>query len=152
MKILLYALLFCFTLPAPAQEAPLAKKNSVYICFQPNDLGYGLRFDRSFRKIELYISATKGTYLMPKTKHLKFSIGTTFYKKQGKMDHGYNFLSAGLTYNQYKELQTSINPYKRSLRPFAFEVGAGTVIQWFTLAVRYELIKNNSSVEIGFRF
>jgi hypothetical protein len=125
-------------------------QNAIYLCLQPNDIGYGVRYDYSFKKIGLYSSVTHGTYhlnTLHLANHTKLSLGTTFSYKAGKG----NFLSVGLNYNQYKKLVTP-DPSKLTYTPLGVEIGAGTSINRFIFAFRYELIKSNVSLDFGIKF
>jgi hypothetical protein len=131
------------------------QRSTLYLCFQPNDKGLGFRYDYSFKKTGLYTSLTYGSYSFTGghiKNHLKVSGGFILFNKRKTVNCNYNFLSSGISYNIYKGLQNSDLLNKQTLHPLAFELGAGTVIKRFSLAVRYEFIKKNASIDIGFRF
>jgi hypothetical protein len=150
MKKLVVFLFLLFSLAATAQ-----KRNAVYFCFQPNNLGYGLRYDHFFERVGLYGSLTHGSYKFFEgfiKNHTKASLGMTFLNKRKTIDNDYNFLSVGASYNIYKETEYDKTFNTAVFHPLAIEVGAGTIINWFSLAFRYELVKSNVSLDIGIRF
>ena len=150
MKKLLILLFILLSLAATAQ-----KRNVVYICLQPNNLGYGLRYDYNFDNVGLYGSITHGAYKFVEgyiKNHTKVSAGMTFLNKRQTADHDYNFLSMGASYNIYKSVQYDQLYNTAVFHPVALEIGAGTIIKWFSLAIRYELVKSNVSIDIGIRF
>jgi len=150
MKKLLVLLFSFIVLAATAQ-----KRNVVYLCFQPNNLGYGLRYDYYFNDIGIYGSLTHGAYTFSEgyiKDHTKATLGMTFLNRRKTIDTDYNFLSIGASYNVYRELEYDKTYNRAVFHPLAVEVGAGTLIKWFSVAFRYELVKSNVSLDIGIRF
>jgi hypothetical protein len=144
-----YSLILLFVLLSIS--APSQKNEALYLCFQPNDLGMGLRYDHHFKKVGLYGSYSHGVYERNTTSRVSHSkiAGGIIVKSRFEPDQKhYNFFSAGPTYNVYQGQTSNTKAFK----PIAAEIGAGSVFGWFTLAFRYELIKSNSSVEIGIKF
>jgi hypothetical protein len=150
MKKLLILFLLLLSLAASAQ-----KRNVVYLCLQPNNLGYGLRYDYHFNEIGLYSSLTYGSYTFFGgfiKEHIKASAGMTFLNKRKPFADDYNFLSVGTSYNIYKGVEYDKSFNKAVFHPLALEIGAGTIIGWFSLAFRYELVKSNVSLDVGIKF
>lgn len=148
MKSLFIIFLLILSLQSMAQ-----KRNTISICLQPNDLGYGLRYDRMFKGFGLYGSLTHGsykTYLLKIEHHVKASAGIVVYSSTELLARANTFLSLGGCYNIYKGDIAYFE--KKVIRPLAVEIGAGFSISWFSIAFRYELVKSNSSIDIGIKF
>jgi hypothetical protein len=151
MKVVFVILFTLFSLVVSSQ-----KRNTIYICFQPNDLGYGLRYDYSFNGIGIYNSVTYGGYQFAQARinnHLKLSSGVMIFNKRKLYTGDYNLLSIGLSYNHYRGTNvwtSTFNP--KAFKPVSLEIGAGTVVNRFSVAFRYELIKNNVSLDFGYKF
>jgi hypothetical protein len=122
-----------------------AQKNTLYGSWQPVDMGYGVRYDRMLKDVGLYASASKGEYNFKEgyiKDHYKVSTGAMIYNKNG-------FLSAGYNYHWYGEHR---GVDENILYPVSFEVGVGSVFDRWSVALRIDPVKWDSSIDFGLRF
>ena len=163
-KIILFLFLLFITISLNAQRV---RKNVLYFALQPNDLGIGLRYDRQIiSNLGLYTSLTalgnyKGKQIyQPSTKesfyiknHYKAALGGIWYlDKKWELHKEYAYLSAGLLYHHYGEYSGVISNKKITLCPISFELGVGTRLEHMNVSVRFDPIKIESSIDIGFNF
>jgi hypothetical protein len=145
-KILIILLLFVCGLASG--------QSTLYATLQPTDLGYGLRYDGVIKGYYAYTSLSKGEYNMPDggyiKDHLKFAVGgivtSNFFYKE-------TIISCGISYHHYGKYYFPTGLYdKYTLTPLSFEVGVGTKIDKITIAFRMDVLKWESSVDLGFNF
>jgi hypothetical protein len=144
--LILYPMIICGQ-RCPSQRTQLREPlyNALSGSFIPNDLGLGLRYDRYNDKYGAYISLSYGNRNEFVSHHSKIASGFTLIS-QG------NFLSFGGCYSVNKGISTSEAFDKKALDKWGVEVGAGRQFKRLFVAFRYELIKANSSIDIGYRF
>jgi len=136
MKQLLIICILLFNIELYAQ-------NSLYVAFQPCDLGVGLRYDYQPKQLGLYSSIAYGNYRVnPKTyvnDHIKTSLGFLY--------EGY---SLGINYHQFGK---TVGKYpKNTFKPISFELGCKVFINRFCTALRFDPIKFEGTWDVGFSF
>jgi hypothetical protein len=139
MKYLLIILLFI--------SFELTAQNTIYLTWQPVDMGLGIRYDRQFKEVGLYTSLSKGEYQFDEgyiKDHWKAALGGIAYIKDA-------FLSAGFNLHSYGE-NSGVNP--DVLYPISFEVGLGLRLspEKWSVALRLDPVKWDSSIDVGLRF
>jgi hypothetical protein len=132
MKLLVFILLLF--------PASLFAQNTLYLSFQPCDLGAGLRYDRQIKNIDLYTSLTKGNY----------RIADNFIKDHYKASAGVVIrnISFGLSYHKYGEIQGTFN----RMTKYSCEFGGKTTFDKWSVALRFDPIKFEGTAEIGIKF
>ena len=134
-RVLTIALFFIATIIAVGQD------NAVYASFAPQDNGIGIRVDMDGG----YMSMAYGNYKLPYggyiNDHLKLAIGG-LYK-------GFSF---GLTYHDWGETSETVQLVKRNLRHLSFELGGGASVGRFVAALRYDVLRNEGTIDFGIRF
>jgi len=127
------------------------QKNTFYASAQPVDLGYGIRYDRKIDNFGVYASMSKGKYKIPEEfyieKHIKLSLGGIAYSK-----YDCTFLSYGFNYNIYGDYFLSDNTSRMTTYPVSIELGAGVLFPRMSMAVRLDMLKWESSIDLGIRF
>ena len=127
------------------------QKNTVYALVQPIDMGYGIRFDRRINDFGLYTSLSKGEYDIPGEyyieKHIKMSLGGVSHTRRGS-----TFFSYGFNYNFYGDTYLSEGTSRSTTYPMSIELGAGALLSRVAVAFRMDVLKWESSLDLGFRF
>jgi hypothetical protein len=138
--------------------------NSIYVTAEPQDAGYGLRYNReAYEPFGFYVSGLKGTYGVPGTMtdipHYKIATGITFNQRilEGMISH----FSLGVTYHDFWGGQPSDwiasvwNQYDRygKLNHWSFETGMGMIIaNFWSTAVRVDFLRGEVNVDFGISF
>ena len=134
-KALTIAILFAASIIA------LGQNPTVYLSFAPQDNGVGVRIDKDGG----YMSMSYGNYKLPYggyiKDHLKLSMGF-LYK---------NF-TLGLTYHEWGEMNETIQLVKRNLRHLSFEAGGIVELDRFVAGFRYDVLRNEGTVDFGIKF
>lgn len=137
MKKLIFILfLFCSVVSA---------QNVVSVSFQPIDIGIGVRYDRLLPHCGLYGSVGYGNYRLGDfylKDHYRLSGGATV-----PFDDG--FISGGINYHLYGE---SFGIDYKAFEPVSFDVGGGVFIGKVMVAMRFDMMKGEGVVDIGFMF
>ena len=137
MKTLICIVLFFCSISVVGQ-------NIISLTYQPTDLGIGLRYDRLFVNTGIYASISKGNYkggeLFVKD-HYKTALGMTVSLLDGT-------ISTGISYHTYGEKSDFI----KVLHPVSFEIGGSVTINKITTALRMDLLKGESCLDIGLNF
>jgi hypothetical protein len=140
-KILLIALLL--------YGVSLFGQRTLYATFQPNDHGIGLRMDEQRGDVGLYTAMSYGNYRFDNgfiKGHLRLTLGGIMYMEEA-------FSSIGLNIHSYgKHDFGDIKPTKAVLCPFSLELGVGTRLDKVSVAFCIDLLKWDSSIDIGFNF
>jgi hypothetical protein len=136
------------------QVKPIKKNNSIYALLQPADLGYGLRYDRIFKNLGVYISGSYGNYNLPNgdyiKDHFKIASGLLMYSPCFVEDA---FISCGVSYHHYGEYYFSSGVIPNfTLSPVSCELGVGTRLGLISVAFRMDVLKYESSIEVGLNF
>jgi len=137
----LFIIFFTFTLCK-------AQKNALYISFQPDDIGVGLRYDRVLKPgLGTYASASFGNYIQGGyiKDHVKIATGAIAYAETG-------FVTLGIAYHHYSDNTIPIPIDKRAFEPLSIELGGGTHLGNAVVAFRMDVIKGTGVVEIGVNF
>ena len=130
--------------------------NAVSVTFQPQDLGIGLMYGRSWDKFGFYVSSSKGKYRLGEdidgnsyyiNDHVKLAGGFTV-----KAKHTPSWLSVGLTRHFYgrRNLMPSFN--YMALDPISFELGVGGDINRIRCGFRFDPIKWEGCFDFGVMF
>jgi len=124
-----------------------AQRNSIMFSFSPIDMGLGIRYDRMLSKhFGAYTFASKGNYLIDKEtyckQHIKYSLGAIFCDKE-------SIFSLGLNYHTFRDYQ---NINKKALAPVSCDIGFGGKLKKFVMMIRFDVIKFESNLDIGFNF
>jgi hypothetical protein len=133
------------------------QRNSVYVSLQPGDLGMGLRYDRSFHNSGIYTSLTKGSYHLNDGgyihNHYKGALGYIYRLPKPLGIQIRNYASIGITYHNYGTKQyyfETIDP--GNFKPLSFELGFGGSINRFITFIRFDVLKQEGCVDVGFKF
>lgn len=126
---------------------PSVKQNTIYLTHQPNDLGFGVRYDRqATQESGIYLSASYGNYKIPQGRiddHIRLALGGISYQEN-------SFLTFGVAYNHYGNTSGNIN--SRALQDFTCEFGVGVPLNRWSVALRVDVVKYETSIDIGYRF
>ena len=124
------------------------KSQSTIISFQPDDKGFGI----GFRTDKLYVSLSHGEYDLPigYLEHGKLAFGGVLIPKYS-IHSGQSFITIGLVLHSYNK-QSPQELSRIVTYPISLELGAGAYLGGFSLAFRFDAIKNESSIDIGFKF
>lgn len=144
MKNLIYILLFvCIQLQG---------QNIVYLTYQPQDNGVGIRFDHIGEKANkgIYASISRGNYYFDGgyiKNHIKVAMGGLFYWPETR-----NYLIAGMTYHKYgkRKLTPLIN--EKVFEPLSIEIGSAVTLGRIIVSCRTDIIKWEPSIDIGWKF
>ena len=138
--------------------------NSIYITAEPQDAGYGLRYNREvYKPFGFYISGLRGMYGVPGTTwdipHYNIATGVTYNQRiiEGMIAH----FSLGGTYHAFwgsqppdwiKKVWDTYDHYKK-LNHWSFEAGMGMIIAnvWST-AVRVDFLRGEVKCDFGISF
>ena len=127
---------------------------TIYASFLPVELGYGVRYDKD----NMYVSISHGEYRLEggNMEHGKLALGGVYFPPNGwfstsRQEKSSSFVTCGVCLHDYNN--QSLQEFKRIVTyPLSFELGAGTTINHFALAFRFDIIKNESVIDIGFKF
>ena len=139
---------------ANGQAQPVnQEKNNIFISFQPQDQGIGLRYDRFTTTLATYASLSYGNYKLPYdcyiNDHIKVAGGVIIpsshqtYLTLGISVHSYgdqNVLAMGDEFNN------------KALRPVSLEFGATAELNKFVAGFRFDPIKWEGLFEFGIMF
>lgn len=144
--LLIIALILCILL-----AVNLCAQSTVSIVLQPTDRGLGIKFDRQQGNIGVYTAITSGSYDNPCgiiiKEHFKTSLGLMIHlPKYG------SFVSIGGNYNLYSGYDSDIHVSNRVFMPVSLELGCGWRLGRITPALRMDVLKWESSIDIGFMF
>jgi len=124
------------------------KSQTIFTSFQPDDKGFGI----GYRTDKLYAVLSHGEYDLPigYLEHSKLAFGGVFCPDYS-IHSGQSFVTIGLVLHSYNK--QSPQEFKRIVTyPLSIELGCGAYLERFSLAFRFDLIKNESSIDIGFKF
>ena len=122
--------------------------NTLYLSFQPTDLGIGMRYDRQISDCGLYYSVSYGSYKLTNgyiDNHVKIAIGGLKYTHS-------SFYSFGVAYHYYGERSLPYEPIERVFQRFSPEFGAGVTLGKVRVALTIDVVKFESSINIGLNF
>ena len=141
MKTKLIILLFLIGMSSYAQ-------NIVYASFSPVDLGTGLRLDHIQGKGGTYMAISFGEYKWYDNSYIKDHVKVAMGYVQA-VDRV--FISYGVCLHKYGE--TNVPELKKVVTyPLSFEIGCATHFKNISFAVRFDPVKVESSLDLGFRF
>jgi hypothetical protein len=130
-------------------------RNALYATVQTSDFGYGLRYDHQLKTIGFYGGFTlNGNYARPDgtfmENHDKFSVGGIFYPQHAFTE---SFFTFGLNYNTYgKHYFANGIDAAYTTAPMSCDLGIGTHVNRFVGAFRWDVIKGEVAVDLGFTF
>ena len=131
------------------------KSNTLYVSFEPTSLGLGLRYDRLLtERIHAYTSFSSfGKYETPEGGYIKdyYKIAVGGMLNSPVMFEE-SFISFGVNYHHYGK---SYFPYPVKnivLAPVSVEFGAGVKLEWISVAFRMDILKWESSIDVGVNF
>jgi hypothetical protein len=131
-----------------------AQTNTISIVLQPVDLGIGLRYDKKIDNLGLYVSASYGNYSIDENtgirNHIKSVIGALKYLPGKFNGHPLGYLSAGVSYSYYGNIQGYFS--ERTLQPVSMEFGCGVRFKKAMTGFSYDPIKNESTLAFGINF
>lgn len=131
------------------------KNNTLYASFEPTSFGFGLRYDRAiYKRFQAYTSvSTFGNYNTPEggyiKDYVKVAVGGML---NSPVMFEESYISFGLNYHHYGE---SYFPYPVKdivLAPVSVEFGAGVKLEWVSVAFRMDILKWESSIDVGVNF
>lgn len=112
-----------------------------YVSFSPGDNGIGLRADYG----HVYGSMQYGNYWLPYGGYIK--------------DHSeialgliYRDFTLGMAYHHYGEVKETLELNKATFYPISVELGARVFVGGFVVAIRYDVIRSEGTVDFGIRF
>lgn len=118
------------------------KSQSTIISFQPDDRGIGI----GYRTEKMYVSVSHGEYKLNKgyMEHSKIALGGVLNSEQ-------SFVTFGVCLHSYNK--QSPQEFQRIVTyPLSLELGAGSSLNRLSIAFRFDIIKNTSSIDIGIKF
>jgi len=133
-KLLLILLMFWLISPLKSQ--------TIFTSFQPDDRGIGI----GYRTDKMYVSVSHGEYKLNKgyMEHSKIALGGVLNSEQ-------SFVTIGVCLHSYNK--QSPQEFQRIVTyPLSLELGCGTYLNKLSVAFRFDLIKNESSIDIGIKF
>lgn len=134
----------------------IEKPNTIYLTFQPGDLGLGVRYDRRISQFGVYSSLSRGNYKLADgdyiNNHIKIALGGVFYLRK-IFDGIQGFFNCGLLYHTYGEKSyepETIN--EKVFKPLSIETGVGARKGHFCASLRFDPIKFECSMDFGISF
>ena len=118
------------------------KSQTIFTSFQPDDRGIGI----GYRTDKGYISVSHGEYKLAKgyMEHSKIALGGVLNSEQ-------SFVTIGVCLHSYNK--QSPQEFQRIVTyPISIELGAGSSLDRLSISFRYDIIKNESSLDIGIKF
>ena len=118
------------------------KPQTIFTSFQPDDRGIGI----GYRTDKMYVSYSHGEYKLNKgyMEHSKIALGGVLNSEQ-------SFVTIGVCLHSYNK--QSPQEFQRIVTyPLSMELGCGTYLNRLSVAFRFDLIKNESSIDIGIKF
>jgi hypothetical protein len=147
MKKLLFIALFGLSLSSFGQG------NALSLSLSPADLGAGVRYDRYFGDVGVYLSGSYGNYAFHSYQirdHRKASSGLTL--RMANQTY-VSYFSLGVCAHKYgKTILPEDYDTKRVLSLLSYEIGAGTCIGRFVAGIRIDLYKWDAVIDVGFKF
>jgi hypothetical protein len=143
MRKLLFLLFIPFTLQA---------QNVVSVSYSVVDRGWGVKYDRLFDNVGLYVAPEKGTYhlLQGTVSHMKIATGILVKFNPG---YEYNpFFSLGFAYHKFWGEDRLWNIEKRTFEPMSLEFGVGNCFNRVNIGFRLDVIKNEGTIDLGYKF
>lgn len=124
------------------------KSQTIFTSFQPDDKGIGI----GYRTDKLYVSLSHGEYNLPigYLEHGKLAFGGVLCPDYS-IHSGQSFVTIGLALHSYNK-QSPQELSRIVTYPLSIELGAGAYLERFSLAFRFDIVKNESSLDIGFKF
>lgn len=122
--------------------------NTLYLSFQPTDLGVGIRYDRQITDCGLYYSVSYGNYRFTEgyiDNHVKVAVGGLKYTHS-------SFYSFGVAYHYYGERSLDYDPIPRVFQTFSPEFGVGVTLAKVRVALTMDVVKWESAVNLGWSF
>jgi hypothetical protein len=138
--------------------------NTLFVSFQPGDLGLGVRYDRQHGKWSYYGSASYGRYHGVHgdwfvKDHIRLGAGASVIVYH---DRRYsNFLTGGLSLHHYGNLINRWDPnitmpVNESTNyifwPVSFEAGFGIIMGRFAFCARLDVVKFEMALDFGLKF
>ena len=167
MKRAIFLLLIFISLQSFAQP-----RNLVSITYQPSDAGIGVRYDRLFKTVKvitskadtllfprmsIYGAYAHGNYIYPNITikdHNRYEIGVSYalwpYNPDEKL---YSYFTGGLVFHTFGEMD--YEPYSlnfRALDAFSITLGVGNRFNRICFGVRYDPMKQESCIDLGYIF
>jgi len=134
------------------QTIKIRDPNTLYLTFQPADLGLGIRYDRRISQFGVYSSLSRGKYRLGNDEyinnHFKFALGGLLYLKENLFNNSTGFLSLGIPYHSYGEKSYepgSIN--EKIFKPLSIEFGGGVRKRNLGAAIRFDPFKGEGSMD-----
>ncbi len=124
------------------------KSQTIFTSFQPDDRGIGI----GYRTEKMYVSVSHGEYKLNKgyMEHSKIALGGVLCP-QNSIYSGQSFVTVGLCLHSYNK--QSPQEFQRIVTyPISLELGAGSSLDRLSIAFRFDVIKNESSIDIGIKF
>ena len=124
------------------------KSQTIFTSFQPDDKGIGI----GYRTDKLYVSLSHGEYNLPigYLEHGKLAFGGVLCPDYS-IHSGQSFVTIGLALHSYNK-QSPQELSRIVTYPLSIELGAGAYLERFSLAFRFDIVKNESSLDIGIKF
>lgn len=138
-------------------QIKIENPNTLYLIFQPGDLGLGVRYDRRISQFGVYSSLSRGRYRLGNDEyiknHFKFALGGLFYLRETPFDDANGFLIFGPSYHTYGKksyIPGTVN--EKVFRPLSIEAGMGARKGHFCGSIRADPLKWEGSMDLGISF
>ena len=155
-KILFVAILALGALTANSQITRPRFNNTICATHTPTDLGVGVRYDHYFHSsVGIYVGGAYGRYRFQSgyIEHSHASIGCVLFAPEAKANNFSYSISAGTSFHNYafRKHSDELLDYC-AFYPMSFEFGGGINIWKFSMNFRWDPVKRDSSIDIGYNF
>jgi len=139
------------------QTIKIRDPNTLYLTFQPGDLGLGVRYDRRISQFGVYSSLSRGNYKLAEEEyiknHFKFALGGLLYLKENLFNNSTGFFSGGISYHSYGEKSYESGMINEKVfKPLSIEAGMGARKGHFGASIRFDPLKWEGSMDFGISF
>jgi hypothetical protein len=173
LKNLLYTIpLITLTSFLPMKEAKgqiteMNSQKTLYLIFQPGDLGLGFRGDYRFNlgekhnnrlsRFGMYSLTSLGKYRLGEDEyiknHLKIGIGGLFYLKPIPFEENRGFVNFGLSYHYYGKRNYSAGTINEKVfNHLSIDIGFGARRDKFNAFISVDPLKREGTVGVGITF
>jgi len=148
--------IFVFLLITISFAAYPQYKNNAFVSLQAGDLGIGARYDRSIGDLGIYGSGAWGNYQLVNggyiNDHVRVALGGFFYLPEQMNNYIHTKVTIGAVYHFYGEKDYDGGIDESAFFPLSAEIGIGTYIKRFALAMRFDILKFEGIIDFGFNF
>lgn len=153
---------FPTTEPDEFEKSMVGKSNTLSLAFQPEDLGYGIRYDkrlgndprRIWSRLGAYSAISRGRYKFKEIysikNHFKIAIGGEYYLKENPFEDSRGFINLGASYHYHGERESIpgiIN--EKIFRPLSADFGGGLEIKDKRVTITFDFFRGEGTVHFG---